>query len=316
MLILLGIILGLGVGAISVYFVLRPRMKVAQELDQETIRKNGELQEENAALHAEVYAMTARRDEIGASLQQMMENNRQSASAVYESCMNEMQEKLATNAQAIGDKYRQDEIDAQSEYLDTLHELMMSFQENIQTKRLELSEVESVLANMQSLTNAAVEANKRAHEMAEKADFYRLVLSEEDIREIERLREVTPYLRDSEPLNKVIWKVYYENPYTDMIGRVVGKGVHTGIYKITNLENGMCYIGQAANIADRWKQHIKRGIGAETPTRNKLYPAMLAIGVENFTFEIVEECDRTKLNEREDYWQDYFKAKEFGYSIK
>lgn len=316
MLILLGIILGLGVGAISVYFVLRPRMKVAQELDQETIRKNGELQEENAALHAEVYAMTARRDEIGASLQQMMETNRQSANAVYESCMNEMQEKLATNAQAIGDKYRQDEIDAQSEYLDTLHELMMSFQENIQTKRLELSEVESVLANMQSLTNAAVEANKRAHEMAEKANFYRLVLSEEDVREIERLREVTPYLRDSEPLNKVIWKVYYENPYTDMIGRVVGKGVHTGIYKITNLENGMCYIGQAANIADRWKQHIKRGIGAETPTRNKLYPAMLAIGVENFTFEIVEECDRTKLNEREDYWQDYFKAKEFGYSIK
>ena len=303
MLILLGIILGLGVGAISVYFVLRPRIKVAQELDQETIRKNGELQEENAALHAEVYAMTARRDEIGASLQQMMENNRQSANAVYESCMNEMQEKLATNAQAIGDKYRQDEIDAQSEYLDTLHELMMSFQENIQTKRLELSEVESVLANMQSLTNAAVEANKRAH-------------SEEDVREIERLREVTPYLRDSEPLNKVIWKVYYENPYTDMIGRVVGKGVHTGIYKITNLKNGMCYIGQAANIADRWKQHIKRGIGAETPTRNKLYPAMLAIGVENFTFEIVEECDRTKLNEREDYWQDYFKAKEFGYSIK
>lgn len=316
MLILLGIILGLGVGAISVYFVLRPRMKVAQELDQETIRKNGELQEENAALHAEVYAMTARRDEVVASLQQMMENNRQSANAVYESCMNEMQEKLATNAQAIGDKYRQDEIDAQSEYLDTLHELMMSFQENIQTKRLELSEVESVLANMQSLTNAAVEANKRAHEMAEKANFYRLVLSEEDVREIERLREVTPYLRDSEPLNKVIWKVYYENPYTDMIGRVVGKGVHTGIYKITNLENGMCYIGQAANIADRWKQHIKRGIGAETPTRNKLYPAMLAIGVENFTFEIVEECDRTKLNEREDYWQDYFKAKEFGYSIK
>ena len=316
MLILLGIILGLGVGAISVYFVLRPRMKVAQELDQETIRKNGELQEENAALHAEVYAMTARRDEIGASLQQMMENNRQSANAVHESCMNEMQERLAVNAQAIGDKYRQDEIDAQAEYLDTLRELMEHVQTSIQSKRTELSEVESVLVNMKSLTDAAVEANKRAHEMAEKANFYRLVLSEEDVREIERLREVTPYLRDSEPLNKVIWKVYYENPYTDMIGRVVGKGVHTGIYKITNLENGMCYIGQAANIADRWKQHIKRGIGAETPTRNKLYPAMLAIGVENFTFEIVEECDRTKLNEREDYWQDYFKAKEFGYSIK
>ena len=316
MLIFLGTLLGLGVGAISVYFVLRPKMKVAQELDQATIQKNNELREELANLNAETYAMTARRDEVSASLQQMMENNRQSASAVYESAMNEMQEKLSSSALAIGEKFRQSEAEAEAEYLDTLKELMDYFTSNISTKRIELSEVESELDTMRALTNAAVEANKRAQEMAEKANFYRLVLSEEDLREIERLREVTPYLRDSEPLNKVIWKVYYENPYTDLIGRVVGKGVHTGIYKITNTENGMCYIGQAANIADRWKQHIKRGIGAETPTRNKLYPAMLAIGVENFTFEIVEECDRTMLNEREDYWQDYFKAKEFGYSIK
>lgn len=295
---------------------MRPKIKITQELDQEIITQNEKLQEENNSLNAEIHALSARRVEISQSLHQMIEHNRQSAEAVYESCMNEMQEKLSAHAQTVGNKYHQDEIDAQTEYLDTLRELMEHVQTNIQSKRTELSEVESVLEDMKSLTSAAVEANKRAHEMAEKANFYRLVLSEEDIKEIERLREVTPYLRDSEPLNKVIWKVYYENPYTDMIGRVVGKGVHTGIYKITNLENGMCYIGQAANIADRWKQHIKRGIGAETPTRNKLYPAMLATGVENFTFEIVEECDRTKLNEREDYWQDYFKAKEFGYSIK
>jgi hypothetical protein len=31
-----------------------------------------------------------------------------------------------------------------------------------------------------------------------------------------------PYLRDPEALNKVIWKIYYEKPYTDLIGRVVG----------------------------------------------------------------------------------------------
>ena len=43
---------------------------------------------------------------------------------------------------------------------------------------------------------------------------------------------------------------------------------------------------------------------------------MNAIGPENFTFEIVEVCERSRLDEREDFWQDYFKAKEFGYSIK
>lgn len=78
----------------------------------------------------------------------------------------------------------------------------------------------------------------------------------------------------------------------------------------------MCYVGQAANLAERWKQHIKRGLGADLVTKNKLYPAMKAIGVENFSFEVIEECERSKLDEREDYWQDFFKAKEFGYSIK
>lgn len=43
---------------------------------------------------------------------------------------------------------------------------------------------------------------------------------------------------------------------------------------------------------------------------------MLEFGVENFTFEVVEECSRDKLNEREDYWQNYFHAKDYGYSIK
>lgn len=123
-------------------------------------------------------------------------------------------------------------------------------------------------------------------------------------------------MRNAEPINKVIWKVYYEKPYTDLIGRVIGSGTHTGIYKITNIENNMCYVGQAANLSERWRQHIKRGVGAEAPTRNKLYPAMEEFGVENFTFEVIEECDRAKLDAQEDYWQEYFKAKEFGYSIK
>jgi len=39
-----------------------------------------------------------------------------------------------------------------------------------------------------------------------------------------------------------------------------------GIYKITNINNGKVYIGQAVNIAERWRQHIKRGVGADPPT--------------------------------------------------
>lgn len=78
----------------------------------------------------------------------------------------------------------------------------------------------------------------------------------------------------------------------------------------------MCYVGQAVDMGSRWKQHIKRGLGAETPTRNKLYPAMAEFGLTSFTFELIEECDRDNLDEKEDFWQDYYHAKDFGYSIK
>jgi hypothetical protein len=43
---------------------------------------------------------------------------------------------------------------------------------------------------------------------------------------------------------------------------------------------------------------------------------MFEEGVENFTFELIEECDASLLDEREDYWQEFYHAKDYGYSIK
>ena len=40
------------------------------------------------------------------------------------------------------------------------------------------------------------------------------------------------------------------------------------------------------------------------------------IGVNNFDFEIIEEGPDINLDEREQYWQEYFQARSFGYSIK
>ena len=169
---------------------------------------------------------------------------------------------------------------------------------------------------MRSVVNAAVEASRRKLEEKEKENFYRLILTENDKNEIQRLREVLPFIKNAEALNKVIWTIYYQKPYTDLIGRVFGEKKPCGIYKITNLQNQMVYVGQSVNVPERWKQHIKRGIGAEAPTRNKLYPAMLSTGVENFSFEFIEECDKEKLDQKEQFWQEYFHAKDFGYSIK
>ena len=313
---ILFLLLGVLIGALVLYVVLKPKLKTVQKLDEDTQFQNENLRAELIELTKEHSSLTAKKEEILSNISTLQKQAEESSNAIYEKSYELANEKMSQAAETMSKKYRDIEEVAKNEYKTMLEDCVFSFQQQITAKQDELSEVNKKLSDLTAKLTSAVEAAKRAEELRVKQDFYRLQLSQADIDEITRLREVTPYLRDSEPLNKVIWKVYYEKPYTDLIGRVVGIGTHTGIYKITNIENQMCYIGQAANIADRWKQHIKRGIGAETPTRNKLYPAMLELGVENFTFEIVEEVERSKLNEREDYWQEYFHAKDFGYSIK
>lgn len=250
------------------------------------------------------------------SLRQAEESAKGAADRFYTQSMELAQERLAQALEKEGIKY-QESIQSFLEELATVkQEGVADFQNFIDESVKCKTKLRNELHQLQSSVDAAVAAAKRAEEMLAEKNFYRIQLSDIDIDEIEKLRSVEPYLRDKEPLNKVIWKVYYEKPTNDLIGRVIGSGTHTGIYKITNIDSQKCYVGQAANLADRWKQHIKRGVGADAPTRNKLYPAMRELGPENFTFEVIEECDRSLLDSREDYWQEYFKAKEFGYSIK
>ena len=312
----LSILIGALVGAGVLYVIIKPKLKATQELDEATKLQNEELHTELVALEKQHAALTARRQEIQDSIALLEKQAEESSNAIYKKSWELANEKMSNASEVMSKQYEQAKQTAENDYLETLKDCANSFTSQINDKKNELKKVQDELTDLTQKLNSAVEANKRAEEIKQKQDFYRLQLTAIDLDEIKRLREVEPYLREKEPLNKVIWKVYYEKPYTDLIGRVVGTGIHTGIYKITNIENQMCYVGQAVNIADRWKQHIKRGIGAEAPTRNKLYPAMLEVGVENFTFEIVEECDKSKLNEREDYWQEFFHAKDFGYSIK
>ena len=201
-------------------------------------------------------------------------------------------------------------------FLTTQKEFAEQFAADNKQKLAAAQALTDQVIQLKSTVAAAVEIAKHKMEEETAQDFYRLQLPEESINDIAALRSVESLLSNPEAINKVIWKMYYEKPYTDLIGRVGLTSTVCGIYKITNIDNQMTYVGQAVNIADRWKQHIKRGVGADTPTANKLYPAMKKFGPENFTFEIIEKCSRAKLNEREDYWQEFYKAKEFGYSIK
>ena len=318
------------VGFTGAYAILFKKLQQHTAYNQHIAYQNDQLIDENSYLITQNQDLKIEYNNLSFQKENMIKNIQD---------LRTILEDAESQAKDAADKFYQQHLETATEKLNNSLEIeaneyqlaIKSYQDEMEAIKTDLSgdlqrfinsnsavkqQLESKMEYLRSQVEAAVAAAKRAEELKEQTDFYRIKLSETDIKEIEMLRGVIPYLRDKESLNKIIWKVFYEKPTSDLIGRVVGSGTHTGIYKITNITNGMCYVGQAANIADRWKQHIKRGVGADAPTRNKLYPAMFELGPENFTFEIIEECERTRLDEREDYWQDYFKAKEFGYSIK
>ena len=310
-------------GCVLMYLILRPKLKLTQRYDQKIETENRQLYnfnkqlvDEKETLTKELSSLKIQREEVSNSLDLLQNQAKQSAEVFFKQSMELARTNIAHDLELEESKYEQAKQDYKSSYKNLMAGCSEDLVNLIQEKQRELEVLDDKIFKLTREVDAAVEAAKRAEEIKNQANFYKLQLSSVDIEEIKLLRSIEPHLRDKETLNKVIWKSYYEKPTTDLIGRVIGSGTHTGIYKITNLDNQMCYVGQATDLAARWKQHIKRGIGAETPTRNKLYPAMLALGVENFSFEVIEECSREELDTREDYWQDYFKAKEFGYSIK
>lgn len=307
------------ISGLVVYLTLKPKLQQTAEINSSIIEQNKQLALDNQKLTISNTILTEEHDDLVS--QRDLENEKlesirsvvkvaeeqatEAANSIYKTKMDAMKDCFAKDIVRVAQEHQENVEAFQKQYDETVAHFMEQYRQ-----------MASNVSAMRAINDAAIAAAKRAEEMKIEKDFYRIQLSDVDIEEIKALRSVEHLLRDKEPLNKVIWKFYYEKPTTDLIGRVIGSGTHTGIYKITEIETGKCYVGQAANLADRWKQHIKRGVGADTPTRNKLYPAMIAAGPENFTFEVIEECDRSLLDEREDYWQDYFKAKEFGYSIK
>jgi group I intron endonuclease len=70
------------------------------------------------------------------------------------------------------------------------------------------------------------------------------------------------------------------------------------IYKITNKENGLIYVGCTINsLKKRFGEHLTRCFISEH--KSKLYNSMKKYGQDNFTIELIEECDLSVIYETE-----------------
>jgi group I intron endonuclease len=85
-----------------------------------------------------------------------------------------------------------------------------------------------------------------------------------------------------------------------------------GIYKFTNTVNGKVYIGQSKDIRARLYTHKCVVKSAQT----FLAAAMRKHGFDNFSSEIIEECQVSELNQKEIYWINFYNSTdpEIGYN--
>lgn len=87
-----------------------------------------------------------------------------------------------------------------------------------------------------------------------------------------------------------------------------------GIYKITNKLNNHSYIGLSTKVEERWKYH-QSPYNQQRESCKSLYKAFEKYGIENFTFEILEECSIQELGEKEKYYIAKYDTYKNGYNM-
>ena len=80
-----------------------------------------------------------------------------------------------------------------------------------------------------------------------------------------------------------------------------------GIYKYQNLINNKIYIGQTIDIKQRIREHRYEAFNYNRDNCI-FHKALRKYGEDNFSFEILEECSKKELNEKEKYWINYYNS--------
>ena len=275
--------------------------------NQQTIRLNTEQQQQNKQIEEELGRLRndykEKRQELN-SIQDDIDKQNGILRSLVESSKNmrkDAEDSYFSKVRELEARYKQRDIALSADYqakLDKVNE--------------DIARETQKLQDLEAKQFAYIQAKQREGEIESNSDYYRLAIDELELNDVALLRELQPRFLKKESIDKLIWEVYYKPAYDALVGRqFTGASKICGIYKITDQITRQSYIGQSVDCKERWRQHIKTGLTYGKAT-NKLYQAMKKSGLNNFTFEILEEVSRDKLNEREVYWIDFYKTKEIG----
>lgn len=266
-------------------------------------------QEQQKAINKEINQLSSKKTKL---LNDITSWERQN-SIIKENAKKQIQEQINT--------YKQKASYEVERYIESLQIQKNNEQINFENQKNQyqnqLNSVKNELDKLKSTRAAAHEALLKQQQVKDNKQKYCLIPNQNDLDDIYKLQRIKKDLHKPRILSMLIWQTYWQPLAKKQFPQILSTAAtKTGIYKITNLKTNDCYIGQSLDIYKRWCQHCKCGLGIDTPVGNKLYKAMFQYGLQNFTFELLEECpkDALTLNEKEKYFIELYDAKNFGYN--
>ena len=298
------------------YYSIHNTKIINQNIKDENLRienENIQLLSQKSDLEKDLDVINRLLDDKSNQLQkenQKLKDLKESVDTVYKD-KQEMSQKAFENFCSILDKNYEEKSDSYSKLILNLDEAYQNQQDNILQ---DLNKLKTELEDIKKQRTAILEAQIREKEIKEQKEFYCLPISVADRNDIQVLERVKTQLNKPRVLSMLIWSTFFQKPMTTLCNNVLGTSIICGIYKITNQIDNKCYIGQSVNVSQRWKDHAKCGLGIDTPAGNKLYKAMMEEGIWNFSWELLEECSREQLDNKEKYYIDLYNACDFGYN--
>lgn len=319
--------IGIAVFIVGLYLFFVGGKRV--DYNKENEEKNNQLKKDNLVLQGESNRLYSEIEFLKKQIQQIYEEQETAAEnyfnildLTYKTKENEFDTKVSLLQQNYENALYKEQNSfhlAFEKYIDNLDKEYAKAEQDFDAQMAEIKTAiqkhQIELEKIQQTYAAAIEAQLREAKIAQELDFFCLHLTPAEESTIALIEELKPRLPEPRVLCMLVWQTFYQKKMNGLCFNILHKTVPVcGIYKITNRKTGLCYIGQAVDIAKRWKDHAKCGLGIDTPTQNKLYKAMLKDGLTNFTFELLEECERDLLNEKEKVYIDLYQACDYGYN--
>ena len=212
------------------------------------------------------------------------------------------------------DKVEAEQKKMQKAAQESFEKAMAEMDVQAEAARAQIEILTKEIAEYSAKQTAINEAILRQRALEEQQDFYRVCLGPEAANDVEILKEARRNLKKPEIIDKIIYDNYIAKPVLEMIKRVLQNTTCSGIYKITCIKTGEIYIGKSVDIKSRWQQHCKSAFNCGTIAHSLLHTKMKQYGIENFTFELVEQAPKEQLSERESFYIDLYPSKKVGFN--